>query len=71
VVILASPPALVWDCILIPTCTTGHRLPDNPDVEVTVLITLPPGYPESEHPPQLQLLDRYIGDFGVDSGLCA
>ncbi|KAL7411588.1 ribosomal protein S5 domain 2-type protein [Mrakia frigida] len=44
-------------------------LPENEDVKVSVLVTIPPGYPESESPPQLQLLDRYVGDFGVDSGL--
>jgi hypothetical protein len=34
-----------------------------------VLVSLPPTYPNSA-PPQLQLLGRYMGSFGIDSGLC-
>ncbi|WWC59245.1 uncharacterized protein I303_101795 [Kwoniella dejecticola CBS 10117] len=33
-----------------------------------VLVSLPPTYPNSS-PPQLQLLGRYLGNFGIDSGL--
>ena len=33
-----------------------------------MLVSLPPTYPSSS-PPQLQLLSRYIGAFGADSGL--
>ncbi|WWC87136.1 uncharacterized protein L201_002022 [Kwoniella dendrophila CBS 6074] len=33
-----------------------------------VLVSLPPTYPNSS-PPQLQLLGRYLGSFGIDSGL--
>ena len=32
-------------------------------------VSLPPGYPFSPSAPQLQLLSRYIGPFGVDSEL--
>lgn len=46
------------------------RLPEDPSATITVLVSLPPSYPDSEHPPQLQLLNRYLGEFGVDSGLC-
>jgi len=35
---------------------------------IRVLVSLPPTYPSSS-PPQLQLLSRYIGAFGADSGL--
>ncbi|RDB19981.1 Protein IMPACT-B [Hypsizygus marmoreus] len=38
------------------------------DISVRILISLPPTYPASS-PPQLQLLSRYIGAFGADSGL--
>ncbi|KAG8900541.1 eIF2 kinase Gcn2p negative regulator [Tulasnella sp. 403] len=40
----------------------------NEDVGIRVLVTLPPTYPVST-PPQVQLLSRYIGDFGVDAGI--
>lgn len=33
-----------------------------------MLVSLPPTYPKAS-PPQLQLLSRYIGAFGADSGL--
>lgn len=36
---------------------------------ISILITLPPRYPDSAHVPQLQLLNRYIGNFSVDSNL--
>lgn len=39
------------------------------DVPFTLCITLPLSYPSSSKPPQLQLLSRYIGDFGVDASL--
>lgn len=35
---------------------------------MTILVSLPRTYPATS-PPQLQLLSRYIGPFGVDSGL--
>ncbi|KAI0737786.1 UPF0029-domain-containing protein [Daedaleopsis nitida] len=35
---------------------------------VTILVSLPPTYPSSA-PPQLQLLSRYIGPYGVDAVL--
>lgn len=35
---------------------------------LTLLVSLPPTYPTSS-PPQLQLLSRYVGPFGVDSVL--
>ncbi|KAF5393011.1 hypothetical protein D9757_001126 [Collybiopsis confluens] len=38
------------------------------DIKIRVLISLPPTYP-AESPPQLQLLSRYIGAFGVDYNL--
>jgi hypothetical protein len=34
-----------------------------------VLVSLPPTYPTSA-PPQIQLLGRYMGSFGIDAGLC-
>ncbi|KAG8968546.1 eIF2 kinase Gcn2p negative regulator [Tulasnella sp. 419] len=37
-------------------------------VLVRVLVTLKQSYPK-ESPPQLQILSRYVGDFGVDSDL--
>jgi hypothetical protein len=37
-------------------------------VQVRILVSLPPSYP-SLSPPQLQLLSKYIGAFGVDSDL--
>ncbi|KAG6916482.1 hypothetical protein DXG01_006676 [Tephrocybe rancida] len=38
------------------------------DVSVRILVSLPEAYPVSS-PPQLQLLSRYVGAFGADSGL--
>ncbi|KAI3610829.1 imprinted and ancient [Moniliophthora roreri] len=38
------------------------------DVKIKILASLPPSYP-SGSAPQLQLLSRYIGAFGVDSNL--
>ncbi|KAL0580499.1 hypothetical protein V5O48_001486 [Marasmius crinis-equi] len=38
------------------------------EVKIKVLVSIPPSYPSSS-PPQLQLLSRYIGAFGVDSNL--
>jgi len=46
---------------------TYKRLPDPYDqVTFSVLVSLPPSYPSSA-PPQLQLLSKYIGAFGVSS----
>ncbi|KAH7931168.1 ribosomal protein S5 domain 2-like protein [Leucogyrophana mollusca] len=44
------------------------NLPSHEDVAIRILVSLPPSYPTSS-PPQLQLLSRYIGAFGVDSSL--
>jgi len=41
---------------------------DSVTYPLTLLVSLPPAYPTSS-PPQLQLLSRYIGPFGVDSSL--
>ncbi|KAG2013204.1 imprinted and ancient [Coprinopsis cinerea AmutBmut pab1-1] len=38
------------------------------DVSIKILVSLPPSYPASS-PPQLQLLSKYIGAFGVDPNL--
>ncbi|KAF8076779.1 ribosomal protein S5 domain 2-type protein [Lyophyllum atratum] len=38
------------------------------DISVRILVSLPSTYPVSS-PPQLQLLSRYVGAFGADSGL--
>ena len=44
---------------------TNQRLPDpHNHVTFSVLVSLPPSYPLSA-PPQLQLLSKYIGAFGV------
>ena len=37
-------------------------------MSLQVLVSIPPSYPETS-PPQLQLLSRYIGPFGVDADL--
>ncbi|KAF6761959.1 ribosomal protein S5 domain 2-type protein [Ephemerocybe angulata] len=42
--------------------------PPHEDVAIKILVSLPPTYPSSTSP-QLQLLSRYIGAFGVDPGL--
>ncbi|KAI0034088.1 ribosomal protein S5 domain 2-type protein [Vararia minispora EC-137] len=42
--------------------------PPHEDIAFHVLVSLPPSYP-STSPPQLQLLSRYIGSFGVDADL--
>jgi len=38
------------------------------DITIRILVSLPSSYPATS-PPQLQLLSKYIGPFGVDSGL--
>jgi hypothetical protein len=38
-------------------------LDQDPEVQVKVLVSLPSSYPTTT-PPQLQLLDRYLGPFG-------
>jgi hypothetical protein len=43
-------------------------LPSHEDTSIRILVSIPPTYPSSS-PPQLQLLSRYIGAFGVDSSL--
>jgi len=45
-----------------------NLLPPHDEVSLQVLISLPSSYPETS-PPQLQLLSRYIGPFGVDADL--
>ncbi|KAF8339204.1 ribosomal protein S5 domain 2-type protein [Cantharellus anzutake] len=42
--------------------------PTYEDVSFRICVSIPPRYPE-ECPPQLQLLSRYIGSFGVDTDL--
>ncbi|KAG9317736.1 Aldehyde/histidinol dehydrogenase [Chiua virens] len=43
-------------------------LPSHEDVSIRILVSLLPSYP-AESPPQLQLISRYIGAFGVDASL--
>ncbi|TKY86162.1 hypothetical protein EX895_004987 [Sporisorium graminicola] len=38
-------------------------------IPIRLAVTLPPFYPHSARPPQLQLLSRYIGGFSVDAKL--
>jgi hypothetical protein len=45
-----------------------QSLPLHEDVHIQVLVSLTPSYPSSS-PPQLQLLSKYIGAFGVDREL--
>jgi ubiquitin-protein ligase len=45
-----------------------NSLPFYEDVQIQILITIPELYP-SQSPPQLQLLSRYIGAFGIDPDL--
>ncbi|PWN20268.1 ribosomal protein S5 domain 2-like protein [Microstroma glucosiphilum] len=40
-----------------------------PPTSLRLSITLPPSYPSSSSAPQLQLLDRFIGDYEVDASL--
>lgn len=41
---------------------------DEEEIRLRILVSLPPDYPESS-PPQLQILSRYIGSFGVSTDL--
>ncbi|KAG6334097.1 hypothetical protein ID866_4989 [Astraeus odoratus] len=43
-------------------------LPSHDDVSIRILVSVPVSYPASSSP-QLQLLSRYIGAFGIDSSL--
>ncbi|KAF8699414.1 hypothetical protein AX14_000971 [Amanita brunnescens Koide BX004] len=49
------------------TLSLPHNTADGP-VNLRLLVSLPPTYPSSA-PPQLQLLSKYIGNFGADSAL--
>ena len=42
--------------------------PPHDSIYLQILVSLPPSYPVTS-PPQLQLLSRYIGSFGVDADL--
>lgn len=46
-----------------------NKMPTGPAPMMRVLVSLPPTYPD-RMAPQLQLLGRYLGDFGIDAGLC-
>ena len=46
-----------------------NKMPTGPAPIMRVLVSLPPTYPD-RMAPQLQLLGRYLGDFGIDAGLC-
>jgi hypothetical protein len=47
----------------------AKAMPKGPAPMMRVLVSLPPTYPD-RMAPQLQLLGRYLGDFGIDAGLC-
>lgn len=64
-------PLLGWlpgDRIRFEVLTTLQLTAPHEAVQIRILVTLPSAYPASS-PPQLQLLSRYIGDFGVDAAL--
>lgn len=52
----------------VPFRRCSGSLPSHEDTSIRVLVSIPPTYPSSS-PPQLQLLSRYIGAFGVDTSL--
>lgn len=54
--------------LFLSTSFSSKSLPSHEDVSIRILVSLPPSYP-AESPPQLQLLSRYIGAFGVDASL--
>jgi hypothetical protein len=57
-----------YHCTVI-SCLFIKRLPaPHEDIPLRILVSLSPDYPAS-HPPQLQLLSRYIGSFSIDSSL--
>ncbi|PIL37747.1 hypothetical protein GSI_01441 [Ganoderma sinense ZZ0214-1] len=58
--------ALTHAGLSIDTDDPAHPSPH--PVSVHILVSLPPSYPTSA-PPQLQLLSRYIGPYGVDAPL--
>jgi hypothetical protein len=58
--ILAFTRTLSWG-----SCSYSLPAPHE-DIHLRLLVSLPPTYPASQ-PPQLQLLSRYVGAFGVDS----
>ena len=47
---------------------SSPSLPAHEDVSIRILVSAPSSYP-TESPPQLQLLSRYVGAFGVDPSL--
>ena len=61
------PFSFTIDLFLCRYCFRGS-LPSHEEISIRILVSLPPSYP-AETPPQLQLLSRYIGAFGVDSSL--
>lgn len=61
-------PFLLCLLILFLSLPFPDSLPSHEDISIRILVSLPSSYP-AEGPPQLQLLSRYVGAFGVDSSL--
>ncbi len=53
----------------IETPSTASSSSADDAIPIRLAVTLPPFYPHSQRPPQLQLLSRYIGGFSVESKL--
>ncbi|KAI0826614.1 UPF0029-domain-containing protein [Trametes gibbosa] len=62
-----EPGTLHFEVTLSIDIPPGH-VTDESSHQVNILVTLPPTYPSSSAP-QLQLLSRYIGPYGVDAPL--
>ena len=73
---MRAPVPLILILHVLPPVQTAHvgptysiDCPSSPQpIHANILVSLPPTYPTSA-PPQLQLLSRYIGPYGVDAAL--
>ncbi|KAI0364591.1 UPF0029-domain-containing protein [Pilatotrama ljubarskyi] len=64
---MSEPGTIRYEVTLTIDAPTPH-VGEESSYPVIILVSLPPTYPSSS-PPQLQLLSRYIGPYGVDAGL--
>ncbi|EST04756.1 Impact, N-terminal [Kalmanozyma brasiliensis GHG001] len=65
---VADPNAWLPGCKITLSISTDVEAQDEA-IPIRLAVTLPPFYPHSSRPPQLQLMSRYVGGFSVDPKL--
>ncbi|KAJ9480238.1 Protein IMPACT-like protein [Pseudozyma hubeiensis] len=66
---VADPNAWLPGCKLTLSVSTDVETTNEDPIPIRLAATLPPFYPHSVRPPQLQLLSKYVGGFSVDAKL--